>query len=350
MVSDQKTEENSAPKIELTHEELKKILCVEQAPDERYVDDEIDLAELWQGLMRYKVLIIGLTMVVTVVAAIVSMKMTPKYESTVLMAPVSSEGASSGLLAQYGGLASMAGISLPSGSGGVSQAEEAQAILMSYRFLSEYIKEKALKPVLFYEQWSMDKQDWISKKEGILAGIKLSLLGQPSKADFEYQGQEVLADGEPSMAESVRVFKQLLSISEEGKTGLIRLKIAWINPVQARIWANELVQRVDDELRQKAILESQDIIEYMQKKLPSIELQDLRMIALSMIEEQVKKITFAEVNKEYVFKVIDPAIVAEKPVSPKKGLIVAVGFILGLMLSVFVALILNWRKNKLELK
>jgi len=345
MALDKKVEDGSEVKIELTSTELKSLLRIQKSADEHYGEDEIDLSELWQGLMNRKILIISVTLLVAVAAVLFAFKATPKYEATVVLVPVSSEGGASGLLAKYGGLASMAGITLPSGSEGISQSEEALAILMSYRFLSEYIQEKKLKQVLFYKRWDMEYQRWMVKK-GVILGLKKTLFSSKNNhSGFSYEGKEVLLEGEPSMTEAVALFKKNIFVSEDSKTGLIHLKLSWVNPVQAKNWANELVQRVDDELRQKSIVESQGIMDYMQQKLPSIVLQDLRMIALKMMEEQVKKITFAEVNKAHVFKVIDPAIVAETPVSPKKGLIVSVGFVLGLMLSIFMALILNWREG-----
>jgi capsular polysaccharide biosynthesis protein len=347
MTQENRGGENLEVKIELTPSELKNLLlhANQTAEENRYAEDEIDLAELWHGLMKRKLLIVSVTLLVTLIAGIVAMTTIPKYESTVLVVPVSSGGGSSGLLAKYGGLASMAGISLPSGSEGISPAQEAKAILTSYRFLSEYIREKELKKVLFYQHWNSDRYAWQVQETGWLEKFKLNLFASKEHA-LEYEGREVLEEGEPSMVQAVELFKTLMALSDDSKTGLIQLKISWINPLQSKDWANDLVQRVDNELRQKAILESQEMIEYIQQKLPSIELQDLRMIALKMIEEQVKKITFAEVNKAYVFRVIDPAIVAEKAVSPKKGLMIAVGFVLGLMLSLFLALILNWREKK----
>lgn len=339
-------------KIELTPNELKNLLRAAQGSDVTpYSEDEIDLAELWYGLIKRKFLIVSVTLLVTLMAGIVAITAMPKYESTVLVVPVSSGGGSGGLLAKYGGLASMAGIDLPSGSEGISQSQEAKAILTSYRFLSEYISEKGLKRVLFYQDWSSENGAWKIKEAGLLEEIKLSLsASKESEPGFRYEGQEVLEPGEPSMTKAVALFKTLITLSDDSKTGLIKLKIAWESPLQAKNWANDLITRVDNELRQKAILESQDMMEYIQQKLPTIELQNLRMIALNMIEEQVKKITFAEVNKAYVFRVIDPAIVAEKPVSPKKGLIIAVGFVLGLMLSLFLALVLNWREKAKAVK
>jgi LPS O-antigen subunit length determinant protein (WzzB/FepE family) len=332
-------------KFEVDAETLQNLL---QSSQNHSTDDEIDLAELWRALMRQKWLIIVLTGLVTITVAVVSALMTPKYEASVTLIPVSAEGEMGGLAAKYGGLASLAGISLLSG-GGISLTQEAIVTLQSKRFLADFILEKELKKVLFYKNWDAEKQQWI------VEGSFMSSVAKSVKAWFKapikaptvmYEGQEVLEEGEPSVYEAVDLFANgILSISEDAKSGLTTLKIKWNDPVLAQQWAMELVERIDIELRQKALADAQLTIDYMNQKLPTIELQELRSIALQMIEENIKKITFAEVKKEYVFKVIDPAIVASDPISPKKGLMVAVGLVLGLMLSVFLALILNWRSS-----
>ncbi len=48
---------------------------------------------------------------------------------------------------------------------------------------------------------------------------------------------------------------------------------------------------------------------------------------------------FANVNKEYAFKVIDPALVPEQAVKPKRALILVLGVMLGFMLGCAQALI-----------
>ena len=330
-------------KVELTPEMLQTLL---QQNNQTVADDEIDLAELWSGLIKRKWLIMTLTGLMTFSVALYSLSITPQYDSSVSLMPVSGGGGDGGLASKYGGLASLAGISLPSG-GEMALSAEAVTTLKSKRFLKDYILEKDLKKQLFYQAWDSENSRWLVS-DGLMASFKeiiADLAGSPeSGVKFHYAGQEILEEGEPSIYSVVDFFsKNILSISEDSKSGMFTLKIKWINPVVARDWANELVLRVDNELRQKAIAESQATISYMQGKLPTIELQDFRVIALQMIEDNLKKVTFAQVKKEYVFKVIDPAIVAEKASSPKKGLMVAVGFVLGLMLSLFLALILNWR-------
>jgi uncharacterized protein involved in exopolysaccharide biosynthesis len=137
-----------------------------------------------------------------------------------------------------------------------------------------------------------------------------------------------------------------MSVSTDKKTNMVTLKITWIDPVLARDWANTLVQQVNNQLREQTIRDAQKTIDYLKQQLESVSLVELKQVIYSLIEEKVKSITLAKVQSEYVFKVIDPAIVPDKPSKPKKGLIVAVSFVLGLMLSVFVALILNWREEK----
>ena len=46
--------------------------------------------------------------------------------------------------------------------------------------------------------------------------------------------------------------------------------------------------------------------EFLQQQLERTEIADIREVLYRLIEEQTKTIMFAEVRKEYVFKVIDP--------------------------------------------
>jgi uncharacterized protein involved in exopolysaccharide biosynthesis len=330
--------ENS--KIELTPEELKRIIASNQFDNS---DDEIDLAELWSGLTKRKGMIVLVTLVFALLAIYISLSMTPKYQSTVKMLPVSSEGGASLLMDKYGGLASLAGVTLDSG-GELFLLEQAVEVLNSRQFLAEFIRENNLKQVLFYKNWDQQSQQWI-KQESVAGKIK-EVLGGNANSIQSYDGQEPLLENEPSIYEVVEFFKkEVLSISSDKNSLTYNLSIKWVNPVQARDWANQLVKRVDERLRNDNLQQAQATIDYMNEKLATIELQDIRNIALKTIEENLKKITFAQVQKEYVFKVIDPAIVEEKPVSPKRGLMVAVGVVLGLMLGVFLALVLNWRTS-----
>ena len=322
-------------------------------PDPRLEEDEIDLAELWATLVKRKRFILGFTFAITLATIVATFFMTPKYESEVLMAPISS-GSGSGLSAlasQYGGLASLAGISLPGKQGGLT--EEAVAVLESKQFLAEFIKQYQLKPVLFYKNWDAQQQQWIVEEPSLIQSAVQTLkdtlknfLGRSETANTTYPGQEILAPGEPSMLEAVNFFKkEIMQLSNDKKTGMYTLKITWEDPVLARDWANTLVTMVNQKLRQQNIQNAEKTIQYLKKQLETIRLVELKQVIYSIIEEQVKNITLAKVQEDYVFKIIDPATVAEQPAKPKKKLIIVVAFVTALILAVFMAFFLEWLYN-----
>lgn len=315
-----------------------------------FKDDEIDLLELWQAIYKHKWLIIGLAFVLAFFLAAYSLTLPNKYKASVLMAPAvsSDSGGMVGLASKYGGLASMAGISLPSEGSG--ETEEALSTITSKKFLYPFIEKSGLKPLLFPENWDVDNQEWVEKPPGLVAKIKESLLGK-SKKTIPEEFREPLAPGEPTNFESYEVFIKLLSVSTDEETGFVTLSLEFFDPVLAMTLSNQLVEEINQQFRQQQIEQSKKTIQYLRNALPKVKLVELKEIIFSLIEENIKNMTLAETREDYVFKVIDPAVIPEKKSSPKRSLIVAAGFILGLMLGIFIALILNWReKNKSEIE
>jgi uncharacterized protein involved in exopolysaccharide biosynthesis len=56
----------------------------------------------------------------------------------------------------------------------------------------------------------------------------------------------------------------------------------------------------------------------------------------------------ANVQEEFAFRVIDPAVVPEVRSKPKRKLIVVLGGVLGGMFSIFLAFFLNFLRNQQE--
>lgn len=57
-----------------------------------------------------------------------------------------------------------------------------------------------------------------------------------------------------------------------------------------------------------------------------------------LIEEQTKSLMLAEVQEEFVFKIIDPAVISETPFLPNRFIIVLMGSIFGGIFSCFIVL------------
>ena len=82
-----------------------------------FTEDEIDIKKLLQILWHGKIFIVALTSIFSITAVIYSLILPNVYQSNGLLSPVA-ESSSSQALGNIGGLASLAGIDISSGTGG----------------------------------------------------------------------------------------------------------------------------------------------------------------------------------------------------------------------------------------
>lgn len=275
-------------------------------------EDDINLLNLWRVLVRYKLMIIVITLLATAAAVTVALMTTPTYRAEVLLAPVSDDeqGAMSAISNQFGGLASFAGINLDSGA---SSTDQALATLTSRRFINDFIAEKKLMPLLFADRWDATSKTWKVK----------------SSAD------------EPTMGIAYEEFKNILSVSSDKKSGLVTLAVEWRDPWQAAAWANELVLRINNHEKQLAIKETEQSLAYLKEQLPKTSVMEVQQAIYRLIETQTKKVMLANVRDQFAFKVIDPAVVPEKRAKPNRKLIVGMGVMLGLVGGILLAFLVS---------
>ena len=277
-------------------------------------EDEIDLLELIRTLLQAWKTIVGITIVCVVLAVAYALYAPEVFKAETLLAPASDEKSSaSSALSQFGGLAAMAGISIPNDS----NVEQVIASLQSRKFLRQYIDGKKLLPELFEEIWDAESQSWL------------------------VQAQE----DEPTEQKAVECFKSILSVDEDKKSGLISLSISWKDPVVAAEWANDLVKQLNEQLREKAIADSQKRVGYLEQELAKTTLQDMRAVLYNLLESEKQKAMLANVNEDFALEVIDPAVAPEILEKPKRKLIVVLGGVCGGFLGIFVVFFAQfWRK------
>jgi len=282
--------------------------------------DELDLMGLWKVLVEYKLLIIVFTTLTTLGAAYYASTLPTIYKAEVLMIPASGGGSSTELSGKLGGLASMAGISLGGGGNVGPQGEEALARLKTRSFLINHIKERNLKSVFFSDQWDESEQKWIDK--------------------------------EPSDREASKFLLDMIATSanSQNKVGLITLSLEWKNPGSPNKMAdiaNGLVSSMNFHAKQRAILEAKKSISFLEKELERTSIINAQTILYSLIEQQTGEIVIANVRAEFVFKIIDPAVIPNDKEPDNKYLIIFFGLFFGLFSALLlVILIMNLKKIK----
>ena len=116
----------------------------------------------------------------------------------------------------------------------------------------------------------------------------------------------------------------------------------------AAAWANDMVKELNGRLQPDAVRDAQRSIDYLEAEARKTNVVELQQAIYRLIESQIKKTMVAKASDEYAFKVIDPARVPEEPVRPKPLVMVVLGFILGLIVSLFAAFVLNLARRHRE--
>eukprot|EP00611_Tribonema_gayanum_P005032 TRINITY_DN14273_c0_g1_i1.p4 TRINITY_DN14273_c0_g1~~TRINITY_DN14273_c0_g1_i1.p4 ORF type:complete len:161 (+),score=31.20 TRINITY_DN14273_c0_g1_i1:244-726(+) len=123
--------------------------------------EEISLRELFDALWSRRLMIALLAFAFGAVAAGISLVMPEKYEASIVLSPVDDDGSgklggAGALLSQFGGLASLGGLSL----GGSGKKSVAVATLQSHALTEGFIRDNNLLQVLYPDDWDAEKKTW----------------------------------------------------------------------------------------------------------------------------------------------------------------------------------------------
>jgi len=308
----------------------------EHHPD--YADDEIDLRELFGVLWDGKWWIGGVTAIASIMAVMFALSLPNIYRSEALLAPASSSGGLGGLAKQYGGLASLAGVSLP-GGGGDDKTALGLEVMKSRRFIAEFIEHHDLLVPL------MASSGWDQSTGGLIIDNEI----------YESTAKKWVRDVPPpkrpvpSLQEAYREFDELLSITEDEESGFISLSIKHYSPVVAQQWVVWLIEDINNTLREQDVTEAERSIAYLKQQVEATLLTDLQSMFFELIQSQTETIMLAKVRQEYAFRTIDPAVVPEEKSEPKRALICVLGTLLGGMLSVLWVLVTHYAKKREDL-
>jgi uncharacterized protein involved in exopolysaccharide biosynthesis len=258
-------------------------------------DDEIDLWELWETIWSGRVLIAAIAGLFTLGGVTYALLAQEWFKADVVLAPAEKKSIG-GALGQFSGLAALAGVDIP-GAG----EQEPVAVLKSNAFSRAFIEDQKLMAVLL-------------------------------------EGQSF--DDAPDIRDAVKTFNtNIRSVTEDKKTGLVTLSIRWKDPETAANWANLLVERLNDRLRNQALAESERNVAYLQREIAASSVVSLQQSMGRVLEGEMQKLMLARGNEEFAFKVIDRAVPPKQRDAPKRALIAIVSLLAGGFLGIIAVFI-----------
>lgn len=271
------------------------------------------LTTIWCG--RWLVLIF--VFVFGLAAIAYSYLATKWYVADTVLAPVSRNNMG-GMVSQLGNLGMLAGLA------GVNlndenNTDESLGVLKSRDFAREFIEDQRLLHVLLWKDWNAKAGRW-------------------KESDRQHQ---------PDIRDAIRYFDEsILIVNEDRKTGLVTLGIRWTNPVTAAAWANTIVDRLNSQMRARALTQGEANIDYLRQEMASTTQMNVQAAISQLIETELQKVMIARSNKEFAFQVIDHAEVPRLRAWPKRQILLALGVLAGGLFGLVAVFIRDLLKRR----
>ena len=260
--------------------------------------------------------------------------MVPMYVASLQVAPVQSSGNDLGSrLGGLSSLASMAGVNLPQGEGGnlyrlylagVYSRSTAEALSKRTDIMSE----------LYAGEWDPATQTWheppASLQGNVIWGVK-AVLGLR-----QYPWQP------PDGARLQEYIGRFVAVDQDPKKPVATISYNSSNPEFAVRFLGALHRVIDDQLRARSIVRSQQYIKYLTDRLPTVTNAEHREAVADILSNQEKMMMMTSAAGAYAAEPFGPPSAGGKPASPVSSKILmafmAVGGVLGILFVLMQAL------------
>ena len=247
------------------------------------------------------------------------------YASSALLAPANQDQSFSSKLGGVSGLASLAGVGLPSSS--ASKTEEALERIKSYKFFSEYF----LPNIKLEELMAVKK--WDSKTKKIIYNKDL----------FDTNTNKYTKQARPSNLKAYEKYKKILSMNVD-ETGFVSISIEHHSPTLAKEWLDLIIYNINESMRELDKQDAQNAIDYLNESSKYTNIISIKEVMNKLLESKMQTLMLAASNKAYVFKTIDSPIVPEVKSGPFRSIICVFGTIIGSFLSILVVFIQHYAR------
>ena len=295
-------------------------------------DDDFSLADFLEIIAKSKRSIILMSMAFFLASSIYTLFTPDIYTSDSLLTIVDdSEAGGSGfdsIASRYGGLASLAGVSMAAGS--ANKSDLIIATIKSRGFFEYIAKLPGIYPPL------VASESYDAKTKTLILNKQIYSLSE-----------EKWVSGAPSFLSShYEFFIKKLTISADKKTGFISIAFNHISPEFAYKMVKTLIQEANNLIRLQHIEEADRALVYLNSELQNTAEIGTKDSISTLINAQLKVQMLANVREDYILRAIDDPVQAEWPSGPNRLRIILISTIIGLLFGAFLGLFLHYFRQK----
>lgn len=282
-------------------------------------DNLIDIKVIAKALWKRKFFMLSIIFLFSISTLVYALSLPNIYTSSSLLAPSQQNKPGLGDLRRYNALAGLTGVNLPQDYS--NKTAEAIAKIQSYSFFSEvFLPGIDKKDLVDVDKWDKNKNIIIYKKN-----------------NKDYSSQK-----------AYKIYKKILSISEDEITGFITIKITHKSPYIARDWLAKIIYEINliSKLQEKD--EAVKSIKFLEARIGDTQYTEIKNVLSELLQNETQSLMLTEANDAFVFKTIDSPYAPENKSAPSRALICILGFIFGSIVSTFMVLYLE--RSSIEIK
>ena len=291
-------------------------------------EDEIDLRELFQTIVKGKLIIATFTIVIVSITLIYTLKLPNIYKSQAVLIP--SENKSGSGLGGLGGLAAMAGISI-GGGGSMTPDVAFNSLLNNYEFMKKFVIDNNI--VEYYSASDYDKNHVFAfGYRGVYD--MLSSTGRKSKE----------LNVEEAMFGIIKLIQSNFSISSDKKTALINVSYSDSDRTFPPVIINAFLRDASKYLVENNLHNIDSRLKYFERELMKTDGFELRKSISSIVSKIIEEKIMMQSKKYYQCDVLtlpSESYIKAKT-KPKRALIIIVSFVTSIILGIFFVFFLEF--------
>tara|TARA_A100001388_G_scaffold254478_1_gene218237 strand:+ start:1323 stop:2228 length:906 start_codon:yes stop_codon:yes gene_type:complete len=296
-------------------------------------NENLSLKDFMLTLWDKKLFIFIVSLSFAIFSVFFALSIPNKYASSALLIPNQSDVSNAGMLNQLSGMASLAGITLPTESN--DRSTEAIEKIKSFEFFDKhFLSNISLENLMAVRDWEYDTNT-IIYDENIFNSSKGEWIREVS-----YPKKTI-----PSAQEAFKTYNTILNISQDTKTSFVYLTVKHHSPFIAQKWAEIIISEINNSMRISDKDKALKSIEFLNNQLPRVNYEEIRVSIAKLQEEQMKSLMLIESNDDYVFQTLDSPIVPEIKSSPNRALICFLITLFGFIFSLLIIVIRHHREH-----
>ena len=305
--------------------------------DNSFIDKEIlNFKNLFSSFYQEKILIITTTLIFALFSVFYALSIVNKYSSEAKLISSLELDSSSGNInlsnIDLGGLANLVG-------GGGSNIDSnprtklAKELLTSKEFINQFVKRRnILVPLMAGKSWNVEKNK-----------ININQKIYDERTESWQRESTFLIGSAPSRDEVFNKFISNFQI-QRSKEGIFLISLISLSPLTSQQWLSWLIEDVNNEIRKKEVLLSEQRIGFLLNELKSERIASTKEAISAVLKKEYTQLMLANTREDFVFTLIDPPSRASYRDGIPRSIICILITTLGFFFSLLIVILKNYIK------